>query len=519
MTSRRARPRAVGLSRVGVTGVEKVVRIRDELFFARLECFVDLSREQKGAHMSRFEEVVNEAIGEVVLSESPFRAETLAQHIAELVRARQGAAARRGDDRRALPRAQARARLGRPTQEIYTLHGRAVAFEHGTRRIVGVSATGMTACPCAQELVAARARERLREDGFSEEQIERILEHVPVATHNQRGLATLQIGCIEDCDAEIDAATLLAIAEASMSSEIYELMKRSDEVEVVEKAHRRPRFVEDCVREMIAGVVARFPELDGASFVSARQENLETIHQHNVVAERHGLLAELRAEIDVGHARRAPDDARRVARRRAAVALATSSGRAGARPSARSARVASRSRRALRLRDPPAQAEEVVQAREHGHERPSRRAARAPTAAVPCTAITARIAAICRHVLTLPNMLAAITTPACVAPRRSTVTASSRVMITIATHAASRCSETSEISAATISSLSASGSISLPKVVIESARAREVAVDEVRQRGEREHDRGEHVALRGVAEQRDDEHRHEHDAQHRQHVG
>jgi GTP cyclohydrolase I/GTP cyclohydrolase-4 len=85
-----------------------------------------------------------------------------------------------------------------------------------------------------------------------------------------------------------------------MSSEIYELMKRSDEAEVVEKAHRRPRFVEDCVREMIAGVVRRFGELDGASFVSARQENLETIHQHNVVAERHGLLAELREEIESG---------------------------------------------------------------------------------------------------------------------------------------------------------------------------------------------------------------------------
>ena len=132
------------------------------------------------------------------------------------------------------------------------------------------------------------------------EQIDRILESVPVATHNQRGLATLHIGCTEECTAEIDATTLLAIAEASMSSEIYELMKRSDEVEVVEKAHRRPRFVEDCVREMIAGVVRGFGELDGESFVSARQENLETIHQHNVVAERHGLLSELRAEIDLG---------------------------------------------------------------------------------------------------------------------------------------------------------------------------------------------------------------------------
>jgi GTP cyclohydrolase IV len=186
------------------------------------------------------------------------------------------------------------------TQEIYTLYGRAVAYEHGTRRTVGVSATGMTACPCAQELVAARARERLSADGFSSDQIERILERVPVATHNQRGLATLHIGCIEECVTEIDASALLAIAEASMSSEIYELMKRSDEVEVVEKAHRRPRFVEDCVREMIAGVVDAFPELDGASFVSARQENLETIHQHNVVAERYGLLSELRAEVRSG---------------------------------------------------------------------------------------------------------------------------------------------------------------------------------------------------------------------------
>jgi GTP cyclohydrolase IV len=54
------------------------------------------------------------------------------------------------------------------------------------------------------------------------------------------------------------------------------------------------------VREMIAGVVRSFPQLDGASFVSAHQENLETIHQHNVVAERHGLLSELRAEVDSG---------------------------------------------------------------------------------------------------------------------------------------------------------------------------------------------------------------------------
>ena len=290
----------IGLSRVGVSGVEKVVRIRDELYLARLDCFVDLPHDQKGAHMSRFDEVVNDAIGEVVLSESPFRAETLARHIAELVRARQGAERAEVMITARYPEHKPAPVSGIQTQEIYTLHGRAVAFEHGTRGTVGISATGMTACPCAQELVAARARERLSAQEFSLEQIDRILESVPVATHNQRGLATLHIGCTEECAVEIDATTLLEIAEASMSSEIYELMKRADEVEVVEKAHRRPRFVEDCVREMIGGVVRTFAELGGESFVSARQENLETIHQHNVVAERHGLLSELRAEIESG---------------------------------------------------------------------------------------------------------------------------------------------------------------------------------------------------------------------------
>jgi GTP cyclohydrolase I/GTP cyclohydrolase-4 len=186
------------------------------------------------------------------------------------------------------------------TQEIYTLHGRAVAHEHGTRRTTGVSATGMTACPCAQELVASRARSRLLEQGFSEDQIERVLATVPVATHNQRGLATLEIGLTEACTEEVDAELLLAIAEGSMSSEIYELMKRSDEVEVVEKAHRRPRFVEDCVREMLAGVLRELPDLNDLCFVSARQENLETIHQHNVVAERYGLIGEIRDELARG---------------------------------------------------------------------------------------------------------------------------------------------------------------------------------------------------------------------------
>ena len=294
----------LSLSRVGVTGVEKVIRIQqngsEQLFSARFECVVELGPDQKGAHMSRFEEVVNDAIGEVVLGESTLKVETLAEHIAQMVRTRQNARRAEVSIEARFPEHKPAPVSGIQTQELYTLHGSAASTALGTRRLIGVTAQGITACPCAQELVAANARERLQAQGFDGDDIDRILGAVPVATHNQRGLGTLHIGCTELCDDEIDAGTLLAIAEHAMSSEIYELMKRSDEAHVVEKAHRRPRFVEDCVREMISGVVDAFPDLNDAAFVEARQVNLETIHQHNVVAERFGTMGEIRGELHDG---------------------------------------------------------------------------------------------------------------------------------------------------------------------------------------------------------------------------
>jgi GTP cyclohydrolase IV len=295
---------SLSLSRVGVTNVEKVIRLAsngaEQLFYAKLDCFVDLGPHQKGAHMSRFEEVVNDAIGEVVLGESAFRAETLAAHIAEKVRDRQDSLRAEVHIECRYPEHKPAPVSGIQTQEIYSLLGAAVASEAGTRRLIGVRAQGMTACPCAQTAVQARSHERLLDDGFSEDEIARIFQSVPVATHNQRGLGTLHIGCPEDCDTDIDAQELVRIVEESMSSEIYELMKRSDEGAVVEKAHRRPRFVEDCVREMIRGTVDHFAFLTDRHFVSARQENLETIHQHNVTAERFGLLGQIRSEIATG---------------------------------------------------------------------------------------------------------------------------------------------------------------------------------------------------------------------------
>ena len=182
---------------------------------------------------------------------------------------------------------------GLPTQEMVSLIGIAAASSRGVRRVVGVEAAGINACPCAQGLVRGRAGERLLEAGFDGDDVERILELVPIATHNQRGRGTLYVGTQETVNAE----QLVVIVESSMSAPVYELLKRPDELFVVEHAHLQPRFVEDSVRLSLKGALDALPDLADSDFLYARQVNFETIHAHDVLAEREGTVGELRAEL------------------------------------------------------------------------------------------------------------------------------------------------------------------------------------------------------------------------------
>ena len=289
----------LGLSRAGVKGVAKAIRLRwgdsEKLISAEIDCTVDLSASQKGVHMSRFPELFEEAIEEVVIGEA-FLVETLAEHIARHIAERQRAL-------RAEVRIKAQYPLERrtpvtalATQEMVALIGIAAASERGVRRIVGVEATGINACPCAQGLVRNEANKRLLEAGFDEPDVERILELVPLATHNQRGRGTLYVGT----DEQLNAEHLVEIVESSMSSPVYELLKRPDELFVVEHAHLQPRFVEDSVRVALARTLEDYPGLADGDFLYSRQVNLETIHTHDVLAERFGTVGELRTELETG---------------------------------------------------------------------------------------------------------------------------------------------------------------------------------------------------------------------------
>jgi GTP cyclohydrolase I/GTP cyclohydrolase-4 len=291
---------ALALSKAGVSGVQKAVRIRrgeaETVMAAVIDCTVDLAADQKGVHMSRFPELFEEAI-DVVVEREALLVEVLAEHIASQVVERQRALEAEVWIRAQWPIHRRTPVTGLATQEMVTLCGIATASETGTRRVVGVEAAGINACPCAQGLVRGQASERLLEAGFESGDIERILALVPLATHNQRGLASLYVGTEQDLDAEI----LVGIAEGSMSAPIYDLLKRPDELFVVEHAHLQPRFVEDSVRHSLRDALDSLPQLDDDDFLLAKQVNFETIHVHDVVAERYGTVGELRGELATGN--------------------------------------------------------------------------------------------------------------------------------------------------------------------------------------------------------------------------
>ncbi|MGH2497260.1 MAG: GTP cyclohydrolase MptA [Ktedonobacteraceae bacterium] len=286
----------VRLGRAGVVSITKAILLGDEgeqrWFNATFDLYADLDASQAGVHMSRFSDALEEVMEEVD-SQSWARIETLAEHIARTIVDKQKAYRAEVHIRTDLPVQKWTPVSGRPTQEIYGMLAQAVATRQHSRSMIGVEVQGMVACPCAQDMVHSYAKVRLQEEGFPDPIIDRMLDVTPLATHNQRGRATLMIGT----ERSLDARDLIDLAESAMSSENYGLLKRPDELYIVNKAHANPRFVEDVAREMLRAIVEKYPDLSDDSFVWVRQRNEETIHKYDVEAEGWGTLGELRAEI------------------------------------------------------------------------------------------------------------------------------------------------------------------------------------------------------------------------------
>jgi len=291
---------AVGLNRVGVTGVEKLVKIarpeqRPIVLMAEFEVFVDLPSWRKGADMSRNMEVIDETLeaatreevhrvedvcgdaAERLLDKHDYTSEAIVSMEAELVQREQTPAS------------------DRETQSTVDIQAKATATDEGTREEIGATVTGMTVCPCSQGMSEARARQKLEQLGIDDDTIEEFLDEVPQPGHSQRGHATLAVE--SDGAPNVDLTNLIDVARDSMSARIYNLAKRPDEDHMTYQSHADAKFVEDCVRAMADGVVDQFDQLPDDAVVTMKQSNDESIHQHNAHAERRVEMEQLRDEV------------------------------------------------------------------------------------------------------------------------------------------------------------------------------------------------------------------------------
>jgi len=166
---------------------------------------------------------------------------------------------------------------------------------------IGIWVEGMTVCPCAQEMSKEFAMEILssRKDlNLQPEKIEKILNLIPIATHNQRAKAQIIIGNGNHEEELVDVLELIKVIEKSMSAPVHSVLKRPDEAELVRLAHLNPKFAEDVIREIAAKLASdKFKYISDHCTITIKIISYESIHHHNVYCELNTTFGDLRQQI------------------------------------------------------------------------------------------------------------------------------------------------------------------------------------------------------------------------------
>ncbi len=272
------------ITRVGVTGVKKLVHIKrpgmknPTTLVVKMDLFVDLPASQKGSHMSRNLELVSEIIDSNV--ETPISdLESFCAKTAELLLEKHEYAKFSEVKAEADYFLERTYPSGKKGTEPYKLVAEARANkDKEIKKLIGVKVIGMTACPCAMEVI--------RQIGKYSKQ------DVP-PTHNQRNITTLMVEVPGD-DKTVDANDLIELVETSFSSPTYGILKRAEEGEIVYSAHKNAKFVEDVVRDILSSLLDKYDKLPDDVIVIVRSESEESIHKHNAFAERVTTMGELR---------------------------------------------------------------------------------------------------------------------------------------------------------------------------------------------------------------------------------
>jgi len=239
----------IDIDKVGVCDVSYPIEVLDkkaekQCTTALINMYVDLPWQFKGAHMSRFIEVLNQYRGEITVRNMEQLLRKMASSL-EAKSAHMELAFKYFIEKEA-PISKSRSLMGYDCRFIG-------AYNQGDSDdfILEVKVPVMNLCPCSKEISET-------------------------AAHNQRSEVTVQLRFYDFVWIE----DVIALVEKSASSELYALLKRPDEKYVSEHAYENPRFVEDVVRIIAKELMNE----EKVSWFSVTSKNLESIHNHNAYA-------------------------------------------------------------------------------------------------------------------------------------------------------------------------------------------------------------------------------------------
>lgn len=240
--------RELRIDKVGVRNLRFPIQVRDKArsvqdTVATIGMFVDLPKEFKGTHMSRFIEVLN-AHGNVI------HVENIPDILRSLQKQLHASTSHLEIEFPYFMSKRSPVSRGESLMD-YVARFDAAAVNGGIDFVLTVKAQVTTLCPCSKAIARYGA-------------------------HNQRGLVTVALRFLKPVWIE----DVVAMIEASASSELYALLKREDEKAVTERAYENPVFVEDLVRNVAVKLNAH-PQV---KWYKVEAENFESIHNHNAYA-------------------------------------------------------------------------------------------------------------------------------------------------------------------------------------------------------------------------------------------
>lgn len=239
--------RNIYINRVGIKDLRYPIRLEvgDSIqsTVATLDMVVGLDASQKGTHMSRFVEVLED-------NELPFSLGSFKDLLVK-TQSRLEATVARID--MSFPFFITKAAPVSKVKSLMDYHGRLIGEVNGNDIdvVVKLEIPVTTLCPCSKAISDYGA-------------------------HNQRSLVTLNVRYTD----ELDIMDLIHLVEEQASCEIYPLLKRDDEKYVTEKAYDNPVFVEDVVRN----ITAKLLERRNIVWFTVESENFESIHNHSAYA-------------------------------------------------------------------------------------------------------------------------------------------------------------------------------------------------------------------------------------------